>query len=60
MQVEAIKFKDVRGKELLYLKLYNEFGEALMNIGEKNFNNICELLDKEKKANESKKMDNKK
>ena len=57
MKVTVIKHKDVRGTELLYLKLENENGEYLMNIGKKSFETIEELLKHKEVKNEPKKMD---
>lgn len=47
--VEPIAFKDVRGKELLYLKITGPKtkGEVLINIGEKTHKAVKELIDKE-------------
>lgn len=56
MEILTIKHKDVKGKELLYLKIKNEYGEVLLNIGQKSFDNISELLNK-KEVNNAKKVD---
>lgn len=44
VHVEPIKHKDVRGKELLYLKLTNEGREVLINIGQRTFSDVELLL----------------
>ena len=56
MEILTIKHKDVKGKDLLYLKIKNEYGEVLLNIGQKSFDNISELLNK-KEVNNAKKVD---
>lgn len=43
MQVETIEFKDVRGKELLYLKITSNQKEVLINVGKKTFDSVKEL-----------------
>ena len=60
MQVEVIKHKDVRGKELLYLKISNSRGEALLNIGQKTYDAIKYLQDGEPDKDKNLKVDNKK
>lgn len=44
MKAELIKHKNVEGKEQLYLRLSNEKGYHLINIGEKTYKSIAELL----------------
>lgn len=43
--VESIKHHDVRGKELLYLKITKGKNELVINIGEKTFREIENLDD---------------
>lgn len=47
MLVQAIKHKDVRGKELLYLKIQHEGNEVLVNIGERTYKAIVELVNQQ-------------
>lgn len=49
MKVEAIKHKDVRGKEMLYLKLTNEATqkEVVINIGQKTFDAVSNMTEPE-------------
>lgn len=42
-EVAAIKHKDVRGKEQLYLKIGNDEKNVVINIGEKTFDAINHL-----------------
>lgn len=58
INVETLKYKDVRGKELLYLRLKTQMEEidqktkekklvdqeVLINVGEKTYNSVEELL----------------
>lgn len=45
MLVEPIKHKDVRGKEMLYLKITHEGTkkEVVINIGQKTFDAVAEI-----------------
>ena len=50
-QVEAIKWTDVRGKEMFYLKIKKNEKEVLINIGEKTYNNVKELENEPEQTN---------
>lgn len=49
MKVNVIKHKDVTGKEQLYLKIENENGQVLINIGQKTYDKVNELITEPKK-----------
>lgn len=42
--VEPIRFKDVRGNELLYIKIKKGEKEVLINVGNRTFKNVEELI----------------
>lgn len=39
-EVQAIRHKDVRGKEMLYLKIIKDSREVIINVGQQTFNSI--------------------
>lgn len=48
MTITALRHKDVRGKELLYLIVKNKVGtEVIVNVGEKTFNGVENLVKEE-------------
>ena len=56
MEVTVIKHKDVRGKELNYLRIKNEYGEVLINVGNKTYEEV-EKLQKAKEVKNDNKME---
>lgn len=55
MNIETIKHADVRGKELMYLKLTarGSIQPYLINVGEKTFYEVSEMLDREHKSSDT-------
>lgn len=52
LTIEAIRFKDVRGKELAYIKFINRKGtEYLINVGEKTLTEVQKLMDEQDVVN---------
>lgn len=47
IETSVIKHKDVRGNELNYIKMKNGEKEVLINVGEKTYQNVSNLLDVE-------------
>lgn len=45
LTVEAIKHSDVRGNELLYLKLSNDKDFVIVNVGTKTYENVKKLTE---------------
>lgn len=60
MTVEVIKHNDVKGKELKYLKLKNEYGEYLINVGEKTYNEVEKLIKKQENGGQQSKLEKQK
>lgn len=44
---EAFEFTNVKGNKLKYLRLKNEVGEHVINVGEETFKKVSELQGKE-------------
>ena len=40
LSVETLIYKDVRGKELMYIRIKKGFKETLINVGEKTYNQV--------------------
>lgn len=45
MKFEAIKHKDVKGKELLYVKVTANGKEHVINVGQKTFDAVAAILE---------------
>lgn len=54
MKIETVKHADVRGKELLYLKLTGRGNNEpyLINVGEKTFKQVSDMLNEEHKSSD--------
>lgn len=47
MNIEAIRHKDVKGKEMLYVLLTNKEQEVFINVGKKTFEAVEKLMSEE-------------
>lgn len=47
-QVKAVRHKDIRGKELLYVVITTDKGEAIISVGQKTFDRVEEITTTEK------------
>ena len=55
MQLQVLEHKDVRGKILQYLKISNNKGnDVLINVGEKTYKSVRELIEEEEIAHDNK------
>lgn len=58
MKIETINFKDVRGKELLYLKLTNRKQEEyLINVGIKTYAEVTRMINEDNKSSDQIKLE---
>lgn len=56
MKIETIKHKDVRGKELLYIKMTGRKGtEYLINVGDKTYKDVTDLVEQDGKSSDESK-----
>lgn len=51
IKVTTLKFKNIDGKEKLYVTISNDFKTVNINIGESNYNAISELIQQDAEAN---------
>lgn len=57
LTVTAVRHKDIRDKEQLYVIMTNENGDkAIINVGQKTFDSVNELTGVTPKANETTKL----
>ena len=55
MQLQVLEHRDVRGKILQYLKISNNRGnDLLINVGEKTYKSVRELIAEEELAHDNK------
>lgn len=43
-EVKAVKHVDVRGKELLYITIGEGLNQAIINVGEKTYKRVQEII----------------